>query len=161
MKKFPAFRIVSFDGKLSKIKKVNRNKREIMKNKGRFIAAVQNDKKRTDQLEGILNEVLLLEQQIAIIKGLNENNTPWGAWETAREAQGKFNDDNELLKLSVELSEKVSSFVRVIKRAEKLENENLIKKDQYMYYSYALRYRTGVALTRETAKRNRDSGSQQ
>tara|TARA_B100002019_G_scaffold98009_1_gene84402 strand:- start:2429 stop:3418 length:990 start_codon:yes stop_codon:yes gene_type:complete len=99
------------------------NKREIMKNRGRFIAAVQNDKKRTDQLEGILNEVLLLEQQIAIIKGLNENNNPWGAWETAREAQGKFNDDNELLKLSVELSEKVSSFVRVIKRAEKLENE--------------------------------------
>ncbi len=99
------------------------NKREIMKNRGRFIAAVQNDKKRTEQLENILNEVLLLEQQIAIIKGLNENNNPWGAWETAREAQGTFNDDNELLKLSVELSEKVSSFVRVIKRAEKLENE--------------------------------------
>ena len=30
---------------------------------------------------------------------------------------------DKLLKLSVELSEKVSSFVRVIKRAEKLENE--------------------------------------
>ena len=30
IKKFPAFRIISFDGKLSKIKKVNRNKREIM-----------------------------------------------------------------------------------------------------------------------------------
>ena len=46
------------------------NKREIMKNRGRFIAAVQNDKKRTEQLEGILNEVLLLEQQIAIIKAM-------------------------------------------------------------------------------------------
>ena len=76
-----------------------------------------------DRYMNILNEVLLLEQQIAIIKCLNENNNPWGAWETAREAQGKFNDDNELLKISVELSEKVSSFVRVIKRAEKLENE--------------------------------------
>jgi len=99
------------------------NKREIMKNRGRFIAAVQNDQKRTQQLESILNDVLLLEQEIAIIKGLNDNDNPWGAWEIARTAQEKFSDDNELLKLSVELGEKVSPFVRVIKRAEKLEDE--------------------------------------
>jgi len=99
------------------------NKREIMKNRGRFIAAVQNDQKRTQQLENILNDVLLLEQEIAIIKGLNDNDNPWGAWEIARNAQEKFSDDNELLKLSVELGEKVSPFVRVIKRAEKLEDE--------------------------------------
>ena len=99
------------------------NKREIMKNRGRFIAAVQNDQKRTQQLESILNDVLLLEQEIAIIKGLNDNDNPWGAWEIARNAQEKFSDDNELLKLSVKLGEKVSPFVRVIKRAEKLEDE--------------------------------------
>ena len=99
------------------------NKREIMKNRGRFIAAVQNDRKRTEQLENILNDVLLLEQEIAIISGLTNNNNPWGAWEIARKAQEKFSDDNELLKLSVELGEIVSPFVRVIKTAEKLENE--------------------------------------
>ena len=99
------------------------NKREIMKNRGRFIAAVQNDQKRTQQLESILNDVLILEQEIAIIKGLNDNDNPWGAWEIARNAQEKFSNDNELLKLSVELGEKVSPFVRVIKRAEKLEDE--------------------------------------
>ena len=99
------------------------NKREIMKNRGRFIAAVQNDSKRTEQLENILNDVLLLEQEIAIIRGLTDNNNPWGAWEIARKAQEKFSDDNELLKLSVELGETVSPFVRVIKRAEKLEND--------------------------------------
>ena len=99
------------------------NKREIMKNRGRFIAVVQNDSKRTEQLETILNDVLLLEQEIAIIRGLTDNNNPWGAWEIARKAQEKFSDDNELLKLSVELGETVSPFVRVIKRAEKLENE--------------------------------------
>ena len=99
------------------------NKREIMKNRGRFIAAVQNDQKRTQQLESILNDVLILEQEIAIIKGLNDNDNPWGAWEIARTAQEKFSDDNELLKLSVKLGEKVSPFVRVIKRAEKLEDE--------------------------------------
>ena len=99
------------------------NKREIMKNRGRFIAAVQNDRKRTEQLENILNDVLLLEQEIAIIRGLTNNNNPWGAWEIARKAQEKFSDDNELLKLSVELGERVSPFVRVIKTAEKLENE--------------------------------------
>ena len=99
------------------------NKREIMKNRGRFIAAVQNDRKRTEQLENILNDVLLLEQEIAIIRGLTNNNNPWGAWEIARKAQENFSDDNELLKLSVELGEIVSPFVRVIKTAEKLENE--------------------------------------
>ena len=99
------------------------NKREIMKNRGRFIAVVQNDSKRTEQLETILNDVLLLEQEIAIIRGLTDNNNPWGAWEIARKAQEKFSDDNELLKLSVELGETVSPFVRVIKRAEKLEKE--------------------------------------
>tara|TARA_B100001027_G_scaffold142773_1_gene99447 strand:+ start:162 stop:383 length:222 start_codon:yes stop_codon:yes gene_type:complete len=30
IKKFPALRIISFDGRLSKIKKVNRNKRQII-----------------------------------------------------------------------------------------------------------------------------------
>tara|TARA_B100001057_G_scaffold421338_1_gene442225 strand:+ start:14397 stop:16325 length:1929 start_codon:yes stop_codon:yes gene_type:complete len=99
------------------------NRREIMKNRGRFIAAVQNDTKRTNDLEAVLNEVLSLEQEIAKIQGLNENNNPWGAWEISRKAQDKFSNDNELLRLSVELGEEVSSFIRVLKNAEKLERD--------------------------------------
>ena len=99
------------------------NRREIMKNRGRFIAAVQNDTKRTNDLEAVLNEVLSLEQEIAKIQGLNENNNPWGAWEISRKAQEKFSNDNELLRLSVELGEEVSSFIRVLKKAEKLERD--------------------------------------
>lgn len=99
------------------------NRREIMKNRGRFIAAVQNDTKRTTDLEAVLNEVLSLEQEIAKIQGLNENNNPWGAWEISRKAQDKFSNDNELLRLSVELGEEVSSFIRVLKKAEKLERD--------------------------------------
>ncbi len=99
------------------------NRREIMKNRGRFIAAVQNDTKRTTDLEAVLNEVLSLEQEIAKIQGLNENNNPWGAWEISRKAQDKFSNDNELLRLSVELGEEVSSFIRVLKNAEKLERD--------------------------------------
>lgn len=99
------------------------NRREIMKNRGRFIAAVQNDTKRTNDLEAVLNEVLSLEQEIAKIKGLNENKNPWGAWEISRKAQEKFSNDNELLRLSVELGEEVPSFIRVLKNAEKLERE--------------------------------------
>ncbi len=99
------------------------NRREIMKNRGRFIAAVQNDTKRTNDLEAVLNEVLSLEQEIAKIQGLNENNNPWGAWEISRKAQDKFSNDNELLRLSVELGEEVSSFIRVLKKAEKLERD--------------------------------------
>ena len=64
-----------------------------------------------------------LEQEIAKIQGLNENNNPWGAWEISRKAQDKFSNDNELLRLSVELGEEVSSFIRVLKKAEKLERD--------------------------------------
>ena len=99
------------------------NRREIMKNRGRFIAAVQNDTKRTNDLEEVLNQVLSLEQEIAKIKGLNENKNPWGAWEISRKAQEQFSNDNELLRLSVELGEEVPSFIRVLKNAEKLERE--------------------------------------
>ena len=99
------------------------NRREIMKNRGRFIAAVQNDTKRTNDLEEVLNQVLSLEQEIAKIKGLNENKNPWGAWEISRKAQDQFSNDNELLRLSVELGEAVPSFIRVLKNAEKLERE--------------------------------------
>ena len=99
------------------------NSREIMKNRGRFIAAVQNDTKRTNDLEEVLNQVLSLEQEIAKIKGLNENKNPWGAWEISRKAQEQFSNDNELLRLSVELGEEVPSFIKVLKNAEKLERE--------------------------------------
>ena len=99
------------------------NRREIMKNRGRFIAAVQNDTKRTNDLEEVLNQVLSLVQEIAKIKGLNENKNPWGAWEISRKAQDQFSNDNELLRLSVELGEEVPSFIRVLKNAEKLERE--------------------------------------
>lgn len=99
------------------------NRREIMKNRGRFIAAVQNDTKRTNDLEEVLNQVLSLEQEIAKIKGLNDNKNPWGAWEISRKAQEQFSNDNELLRLSVELGEEVPSFIKVLKNAEKLERE--------------------------------------
>ncbi|MDB4711170.1 hypothetical protein OAF35_00725 [Verrucomicrobiales bacterium] len=122
------------------------NNREIMKNRGRFIAAAHNDPKRSEQLEKVLNSVLSLEQEIAKIKGLRENKNPWGAWEIARLAQESYSDDNDLLKLSVKLNEEVSSFVHVLKKAEKLEQQKhsgmsltwyLKAKDIYTQSTYA------------------------
>ena len=49
------------------------NSREIMKNRGRFIAAAHNDPKRAEQLDKVLSSVLSLEQEIAKIRGLREN----------------------------------------------------------------------------------------
>ncbi|MDE0571241.1 MAG: hypothetical protein OSB44_11200, partial [Verrucomicrobiales bacterium] len=122
------------------------NNREIMKNRGRFIAAAHNDPKRSEQLDKVLNSVLSLEQEIAKIKGLRENKNPWGAWEIARKAQESYSDDNDLLKLSVKLNEEVSSFVHVLKKAEKLEQQKhsgmsltwyLKAKDIYTQSTYA------------------------
>ena len=122
------------------------NNREIMKNRGRFIAAAHNDPKRSEQLDKVLNNVLSLEQEIAKIKGLRENKNPWGAWEIARQAQESYSNDNDLLKLSVQLNEEVSSFVHVLKKAEKLEEQNhsgmsltwyLKAKDIYTQSTYA------------------------
>ncbi|NCG28002.1 MAG: hypothetical protein GWP42_10730, partial [Verrucomicrobiales bacterium] len=90
--------------------------------------------------------VLSLEQEIAKIKGLRENKNPWGAWEIARLAQESYSDDNDLLKLSVKLNEEVSSFVHVLKKAEKLEQQKhsgmsltwyLKAKDIYTQSTYA------------------------
>jgi len=117
-----------------------------MKNRGRFIAAAHNDPKRSEQLDKVLNSVLSLEQEIAKIKGLRENKNPWGAWEIARKAQESYSDDNDLLKLSVKLNEEVSSFVHVLKKAEKLEQQKhsgmsltwyLKAKDIYTQSTYA------------------------
>ncbi|MEE2808273.1 MAG: hypothetical protein VYB73_03090 [Verrucomicrobiota bacterium] len=122
------------------------NNREIMKNRGRFIAAAHNDPKRSEQLAKVLNSVLSLEQEIAKIKGLRENKNPWGAWEIARQAQSSYSNDNDLLKLSVQLNEEVSSFVHVLKKAEKLEQQKhtgmsltwyLKAKDIYTQSTYA------------------------
>jgi len=122
------------------------NNREIMKNRGRFIAAAHNDPKRSEQLDKVLNSVLSLEQEIAKIKGLRENKNPWGAWEIARQAQSSYSNDNDLLKLSVQLNEEVSSFVHVLKKAEKLEQQKhtgmsltwyLKAKDIYTQSTYA------------------------
>jgi len=122
------------------------NKREIMKNRGRFIAAAHNDPKRSEQLNKVLNSVLSLEQEIAKIKGLRENKNPYGAWEIARQAQESYSDDNDLLKLSVKLNEEVSDFVSVLKKAEKLEQQKhsgmsltwyLKAKDIYTQSKYA------------------------
>ena len=117
-----------------------------MKNRGRFIAAAHNDPKRAEQLDKVLSSVLSLEQEIAKIRGLRENKNPWGAWEIARQAQESYSDDNDLLKLSVRLNEEVSSYVHVLKKAEKLEEENrsgmsltwyLKAKDIYPQSTYA------------------------
>ena len=122
------------------------NSREIMKNRGRFIAAAHNDPKRAEQLDKVLSNVLSLEQEIAKIRGLRENKNPWGAWEIARQAQESYSNDNDLLKLSVKLNEEVSSYVHVLKKAEKLEKEKrsgmsltwyLKAKDIYPQSTYA------------------------
>ena len=47
--------------------------REIMKQQGRFIAAVQNDPQRKEQLERVLGGAMELQFTLAKIEGLAEN----------------------------------------------------------------------------------------
>jgi hypothetical protein len=99
------------------------NTREIMRQQGRFIAVVQNDPRRKEQLEAVLRGGMDIQMTLAKINGLAEAKNPWGAWENVRKAREEFGDDIELLKLSEDLSEDVSQFIGVLKKAEKLEDQ--------------------------------------
>ena len=98
------------------------NHREIMKQQGRFIAAVQNDPQRKEQLERVLGGAMELQFTLAKIEGLSEKNDPWGAWEMAKEAAASSGDDIELNQLLTKLTLKVTDFVKVLDRAKTLED---------------------------------------
>ena len=98
------------------------NHREIMKQQGRFIAAVQNDPQRKEQLERVLGGAMELQFTLAKIEGLSEKNDPWGAWEMAKEAADSSGDDIELNQLLTALTLKVTDFVKVLDRAKTLED---------------------------------------
>ncbi len=100
------------------------NHREIMKQQGRFIAAVQSDPQRKEQLEKALVGMMDIRMAMAKIKALADAKNPWGAWEAVRQARGDFGNDRELLILSENISEDVSSFISVIKKAERLEEQS-------------------------------------
>ena len=86
----------------------------------RHVADVDEEvEQRKEQLEKVLRGVMDIEMALAKIKGLAESKNPWGAWEEVREARDDFGDDIELLKLSEELSEDVSNFIGVLRKAER------------------------------------------
>ncbi len=98
------------------------NHREIMKQQGRFIAAVQNDPQRKEQLERVLSGAMELQFTLAKIEGLAEKNDPWGAWEMAKEANSRSADDIELNQLLTSLTLKVTDFVKILDKAKTLED---------------------------------------
>jgi hypothetical protein len=98
------------------------NHREIMKQQGRFIAAVQNDPQRKEQLERVLGGVMDLQFKLAKIEGLAEKNDPWGAWELAKDASVTSADDIELNRLLTALTLKVTEFVKILDKAKTLED---------------------------------------
>lgn len=99
------------------------NTREIQRNMGRFLAAVQTDPQRQEQLMSVLGEVRTLETQLATVRGLADRGDRVGAWEIVRQARKDYGDDKELLLLSEELSEDASAFISVLRRAERLEEQ--------------------------------------
>jgi hypothetical protein len=98
------------------------NHREIMKQQGRFIAAVQNDPQRKEQLERVLGGVMDLQFKLAKIEGLAEKNDPWGAWDLAKDASVTSADDIELNRLLTALTLKVTEFVKILDKAKTLED---------------------------------------
>ncbi|MCP4847309.1 MAG: hypothetical protein GY899_05095 [Verrucomicrobiaceae bacterium] len=99
------------------------NHREIMKQQGRFIAAVQNDPQRKEQLERVLGGAMELQFTLAKIEGLSEKKDPWGAWEMAKEAATDSGDDIELNKLLTALTLKVTDFAKILDKAKTLEDD--------------------------------------
>ena len=103
-----------------------KNYRQIFKDKGRYLAAVFDDPKRTEQLEEIFSAIAEVDIIIKQASKLAETGNSYGAWEGVEDTLRRFPNDPELNRVARELSTSVADFVATLKRAEALESSGKI-----------------------------------
>lgn len=97
------------------------NYRAIQKDEGRFAAAasLSNDPKRMAKLTELRDTIQQLRTSLEKAKALADSGAPEAAWETLRQADGKFRQDPDFSDLYAQLTVKAASFVNMIEQAER------------------------------------------
>jgi hypothetical protein len=110
--------LVDFDQLLSQ-----KNYRQILDDRMRFIAATAMYPERQEQLRKVLENMQVIETSIIQAQEIEKRGDYAGAWESAEKAFRNFPDDNKLNQVRANLTTKAADFVHAIRQAEELEQK--------------------------------------
>jgi hypothetical protein len=111
--------LVDFDQLLSQ-----KNYRQILDDKMRFIAATAMYPERQEQLRKVLEDMQVIETSIIQAQEIEKRGDYAGAWESAERAFRNYPDDNKLNQIRANLTTKAADFVHAIRQAEELEQKD-------------------------------------
>ena len=111
--------LVDFDQLLSQ-----KNYRQILDDKMRFIAATAMYPQKQEQLRKVLEDMQAIETSIIQAQEIEKRGDYAGAWESAEKAFRNFPDDNKLNQIRANLTTKAADFAHAIRQAEELEQKN-------------------------------------
>ena len=111
--------LVDFDQLLSQ-----KNYRQILDDKMRFIAATAMYPQKQEQLRKVLEDMQAIETSIIRAQEIEKRGDYAGAWESAEKAFRNFPDDNKLNQIRANLTTKAADFAHAIRQAEELEQKN-------------------------------------
>ena len=111
--------LVDFDQLLSQ-----KNYRQILDDRMRFIAATAMYPQKQEQLRKVLEDMQVIETSIIQAQEIEKRGDYAGAWESAEKAFRNFPDDNRLNQVRANLTTKAADFVHAIRQAEQLEEKD-------------------------------------
>jgi hypothetical protein len=111
--------LIDFDQLLSQ-----KNYRQILDDRMRFIAATAMYPDKQDQLRKVLEEMQIIETSIIQAQEIEKRGDYAGAWESAEKAFRNFPEDSKLNQVRANLTTKAADFVHAIRQAEELERKN-------------------------------------
>ena len=111
--------LVDFDQLLSQ-----KNYRQILDDRMRFIAATAMYPQKQEQLRKVLEDMQVIETSIIQAQEIEKRGDYAGAWESAEKAFRNFPDDNRLNQVRANLTTKAADFVHAIRQAEQLEQKD-------------------------------------
>jgi tetratricopeptide (TPR) repeat protein len=111
--------LVDFDQLLSQ-----KNYRQILDDRMRFIAATSMYPEKQEQLRKVLEDMQVIETSIIQAQEIEKRGDYAGAWESAEKAFRNFPDDNKLNQVRANLTTRAADFVHAIRQAEELEQKD-------------------------------------
>ena len=111
--------LVDFDQLLSQ-----KNHRQIVDDRMRFIAATAMYPEKQEQLRKVLENMQVIETSIIQAQEIEKRGDYAGAWESAEKAFRNFPEDSKLNQVRANLTTKAADFVQAIRQAEELEQKD-------------------------------------